>query len=195
MKKLEIPKSTFIGGYYIKDDVCNAMKDLFFSHPQHVKPTKMKGDAKKCTEFGISARDNVFEPTYSYLAELNKCVEQYIVDFIPTHVTSLKWEMIENYNTQHYKKGEGFFKWHYERGADAEMNWRRSLVFMTYLNDVEDGGTEFLNQNCEVKARKGLTLVWPADWTHTHRGIISQTKEKTIITGWIKLWSEWAVKQ
>ena len=59
---------------------------------------------------------------------------------------------------------------------------------MTYLNDVEDGGTEFLNQKCEVKARKNLTLIWPADWTHTHRGVISQTKEKTIITGWIKLW-------
>ena len=39
----------------------------------------------------------------------------------------------------------------------------------------------------ETEGKKGLTLIWPADWTHTHRGVISQTKEKTIITGWIGL--------
>ena len=55
---------------------------------------------------------------------------------------------------------------------------------MTYLNDVKDGGTEFLYQNLKTKAEKGLTLIWPSAWTHTHKGIISPTKEKYIITGW-----------
>jgi hypothetical protein len=55
---------------------------------------------------------------------------------------------------------------------------------MTYLNDVNDGGTEFLYQKITSPAKKGLTLIWPADWTHTHRGQISKTKEKSIITGW-----------
>ena len=35
----------------------------------------------------------------------------------------------------------------------------------------------------KIKANKGLTLLWPTDFTHTHRGIISQ-HEKYIITGW-----------
>jgi hypothetical protein len=56
---------------------------------------------------------------------------------------------------------------------------------MTYLNDVDDGGTEFYYQKTIIKAEKGLTLIWPADWTYTHKGQISNTKEKTIITGWI----------
>jgi hypothetical protein len=57
---------------------------------------------------------------------------------------------------------------------------------MTYLNDVEDGGgTEFLNQKLVVHAKKGKTLIWPADWTHTHRGVVSPTQEKYIITGWL----------
>ena len=144
MKKLEIPKSTFIGGYYIKDDVCNAMKDLFFSHPQHVKPTKMKGDAKKCTEFGISARDNVFEPTYSYLAEVNKCVEQYIVDFIPTHVTSLKWEMIETHTgrrsfcTNKYKKGMSSLYIMHFSGHKSERE------FLKYIRDRGEDRTKHI---------------------------------------------------
>ena len=32
--------------------------------------------------------------------------------------------------------------------------------------------------------RKGLTLIWPADWTHLHRGVVSPSEEKYIITGW-----------
>ena len=55
---------------------------------------------------------------------------------------------------------------------------------MTYLNDVENGGTEFKFQNITTPAKKGLTLIWPAGWTHVHRGQISNKKEKYIITGW-----------
>ena len=61
----------------------------------------------------------------------------------------------------------------------------RHLVFQTYLNTVEDGGeTEFIYQQYKCKAVKGKTLIWPADWTHSHRGIISPTEDKYIITGW-----------
>jgi len=200
MKRLEIPKSTFIGGYYIDDNVCNAMRDFFFAHPQHIKPTNMDPNNKQCTEFDINPDTNIFEPIYSYMNEVDKCIKTYVDEFIPTMTSTtltiagelattqyLSWFWTEPFNIQHYKKGEGFYRWHYERMADTHTSWRRSLVFMTYLNDVEDGGTEFLNQKCEVKARKNLTLIWPADWTHTHRGVISQTKEKTIITGWIGL--------
>ena len=57
---------------------------------------------------------------------------------------------------------------------------------MTYLNDVTDqGGTEFYNQKIITEPKKGLTLIWPADWTHTHRGIASPTQDKYIATGWL----------
>ena len=55
---------------------------------------------------------------------------------------------------------------------------------MTYLNDVDDGGTEFKYQNITTPAKKGLTLIWPTHWTHTHRGQVSNTKIKYITTGW-----------
>ena len=61
----------------------------------------------------------------------------------------------------------------------------RFLVFMTYLNDVKKGGTYFKYQNIKVPAKKGLTLIWPTDFTHIHKGIINMTKEKYIATGWI----------
>ena len=55
---------------------------------------------------------------------------------------------------------------------------------MTYLNDVKNGGTEFMYQKLKAPAKKGLTLIWPTDWTHTHRGVISKKQEKYIVTGW-----------
>ena len=88
-------------------------------------------------------------------------------------------------NLQYYPPGGGFKIWHTERESKNAPFSHRHLVFMTYLNDVTDGGgTEFLNQNVKFDAIKGVTLIWPADWTHTHRGIISPTQEKYIVTGW-----------
>jgi hypothetical protein len=61
----------------------------------------------------------------------------------------------------------------------------RHLVFMTYLNDVEEGGeTEWFHQNLRIKPEKGLTVIWPSDWTFTHRGLPSTIQDKYIITGW-----------
>jgi hypothetical protein len=56
---------------------------------------------------------------------------------------------------------------------------------MTYLNTVEEAGTEFKFQKFKATAEKGKTLIWPTDFTHTHRGVISLNKEKYIITGWL----------
>jgi hypothetical protein len=50
---------------------------------------------------------------------------------------------------------------------------------------VEDGGeTEFLHQKWKVTPKKGLTLIWPAHFTHIHRGLPSYTTEKYVTTGW-----------
>jgi len=89
-------------------------------------------------------------------------------------------------NFQHYvpPKG-GFKKYHCER-ATLHVS-PRCLVWMIYLNTLEDdGGTEFKYYNCIEKAEKGKLLIWPPDFTHTHRGLTSETEEKYILTGWYK---------
>ena len=89
----------------------------------------------------------------------------------------------DGFNIQHYKPGEGYLNWHSERSV--HLTHQRALTFMTYLNDVKDGGgTEFKYQGLRHNARKGKTLIWPSDFTHTHRGQKSETEEKYITTGW-----------
>ena len=62
---------------------------------------------------------------------------------------------------------------------------------MTYLNNAPNAGTQFKYQKLTTPCKKGLTLIWPAEFTHTHRGVISDTHEKTIITGWFEvIWQQ-----
>ena len=61
----------------------------------------------------------------------------------------------------------------------------RVLAWMIYLNDVTDGGeTEFPTQGKRFQPRAGDVLIWPAYWTHPHRGIVSESQTKYIVTGW-----------
>jgi prolyl 4-hydroxylase len=127
------------------------------------------------------ASNNVLK---KYFDQLQNIVHIYIKKY-PLCNSYAAWGINEGFNIQHYKHNEGYFVWHTERGNAMLPNSSRHLVFMTYLNDVNDEGeTEFYHQELKVKPRKGLTLIWPADWTHTHRGITSKTEEKYILTGW-----------
>lgn len=78
---------------------------------------------------------------------------------------------------------EGYHIWHYESSC-REM-CHRLLTWMVYLNDVEEGGeTEFLYQSMRVKPKQGTLVIWPAAFTHTHRGNPPLSNPKYIVTGW-----------
>ena len=81
--------------------------------------------------------------------------------------------------------GEGYHLWHAESMQLIDRN--RIMGFMLYLNDVIDGGeTEFLYQKIRFKPKKDRLLIWPAGYTHVHRGNPPLTNEKYVITGWIE---------
>ena len=179
--------TTFIGGWYIDEHICKELIN-FFKKNQHLqKPGKTRNkdistideNIKVSTDMHLTTNYAIY-PTNLYLNELQKCLINYLIKYESSNNVSPF--MINDYNIQYYKKNEGYKKWHCERTGLPNSN--RHLVFMTYLNDVEDGGTEFKYQNLIVPAKKGLTLIWPTDWTHTHRGQISKNFEKYIVTGW-----------
>jgi hypothetical protein len=81
--------------------------------------------------------------------------------------------------------GGGYHIWHGEQGPGTHAN--RVVVYMLYLNDLggEGGETEFLYQKMRIKPEENLMLIWPASYTHAHRGnpILGET-HKYIVTGW-----------
>ena len=93
---------------------------------------------------------------------------------------------IGKFNLQRYQSGEHFSLLHTERSSLSTLH--RLFAWMTYLNDVDvdnGGSTSFSHYGVEVQPRKGLTLIWPAEWTHAHRGQVVQEGSKYIITGWM----------
>jgi hypothetical protein len=84
---------------------------------------------------------------------------------------------------QYYPPNGGFKVWHFENQHPSVIT--RTLVYMLYLNDIENGGTEWLYQNIKLNAVKGDLVIWPAGFTHKHRGVVTN-KEKYIATGWFE---------
>ncbi len=81
--------------------------------------------------------------------------------------------------------GGGYHIWHCEvNGMDSA---RRILVWTLYLNDDYEGGeTEFLYQHKRIKPKTGSLVIWPAGFTHVHRGNPPLSGVKYIVTGWIE---------
>jgi len=79
--------------------------------------------------------------------------------------------------------GGGFHNWHYENSNIISCT--RQFVVQAYLNDNFEGGeTEFLYLNKRVSAKQGRIIIFPAGFTHVHRGNPPIGGEKYIVTSW-----------
>ena len=183
----------FIGEYLIDPGLCQQLIYLFESHPdKHFSGTVYAGgdeedggvenfDRKKSTDFECSDFSNIFIVP-EYHNELQKCLKKYTEEY--PEISDLPKFTSTWLRIQRYDKDGHFKKWHFERSGGYTR--RRCLVYMTYLNDVKIGGkTYFKYQEKDYSPVAGKTLIWPADWTHTHRGFgPSCDGYKYIATGW-----------
>lgn len=191
-KELEISNTNFIGGWYIDPLICDSLIQYFIANPEKHKPGLVNSGGvrqviknfKMSTDIWIDV-NNPFEEFSNYIAAFKDVVDIYLEKF-PAAKEVAPFNIKENVNIQFYKPGEAYYAYHSERMSSSYPSCNRHLAFMTYLNDVTDeGGTEFFHQNLKVSPEKGLTLIWPVDWTHRHRGVPSPSQEKYIITGWL----------
>lgn len=117
--------------------------------------------------------------------------------FFNTLTEFYKKSYLEKYQSlqvcwQHTPKGmivqrsdphQGYHSWHCENADLSTSN--RILAYTLYLNDVEEGGeTEFLYQGVKIKPETGKLAIWPAGFTHPHRGNPIYRGQKYIVTGW-----------
>lgn len=176
-------QDTFIKGWYIDESLCDLVVNYFESNKSlQAAGTLDTGpsDMKKSMDVAVSAEHEAILP-YSHALKL--CVDEYKKLYPCLDKSISTWSMTEPMNIQKYKPKEGFLEWHTENSNP--LSSLRMLVFMTYLNTVDDGGeTEWLHQSVKLKPQKGLTVLWPSDWTHMHKGCVSKTQKKYIITGW-----------
>ena len=119
-------------------------------------------------------------PVDAYFTFLSECfkryIERYSIEFFgPIYNNVFKIHKV--------RKSEGYHVWHYERSGPENID--RLMAYMTYLEVPKKGGeTEFLHQSLRIEPIVGRTLIWPAGFTHIHRGNPPIDGEKMYIDGW-----------
>ena len=194
MKKIDITNNknpNFIGAYNIENDSLCEKIVSFFEENKDLQSQGAVGDGvdekiKKSTDITIypnNLKEEKFFLFKDYLNSLNKCYQDYreTYPFLKKFITKVD---LGYFNIQKYLPGGHFAELHSER--TSLQNLHRLFAWMTYLNDVDDGGTtDFDYFDIKVKPEKGKTLIWPAVWTHAHTGSILNSGKKYIITGWM----------
>jgi len=112
---------------------------------------------------------------------LDKAIQIYAEEF--WIVKQLKATSLEIKLQKTPPKG-GYHVWHSEQDSIKHAN--RVLAWTVYLNDIPDGEgeTEFLWQGLRVQPKAGTVSIFPASYTHTHRGNPVYSCDKYIATGW-----------
>ena len=190
-KILTTENPNFIGVWNIEnDDLCNEIITWFEKNKelqkQGVNSEGRVSNNKKTTDITVKPsdlKDDKYKCFNNYIGELYKCFIDYQHQW-PFMKNLIKDVDIGSFNIQKYTKGDHFSLIHTERSNLENSN--RLFAWMTYLNNVEDGGaTNFSHYGIKIKPEIGKTLIWPAEWTHAHSGEILNSGEKYIITGWM----------
>ena len=130
----------------------------------------------------IFCTDDLFPSIRNYLNKvINHCFDEYRKEFFQAEAVSIDFDEVKLQRTP--IRG-GFHSWHAEVHDMATIE--RCMVWMIYLNDIpeNEGETEFLWQKVRLQPKAGRVVLWPAFFTHVHRGNPVYTHPKYIATGW-----------
>jgi|2_EtaG_2_1085320.scaffolds.fasta_scaffold95295_2 hypothetical protein len=171
--------STFIAGWMMDTDICDEIKADYDSKFELAVYDKLRDYHR------INNKKLDKDLMDKYLDKLKILFSRY-KDMFPWCAKQLpKWSVMSPFNIQKYDPGHYYKHLHTEDAGPRKGKLIRNLTFLTYLNDIKDGGyTEFPYQKIKATPKKGLTLIWPAGWICPHIGHPAPEQSKYIITGW-----------
>ncbi len=178
----------FIGSWQIGSrTISNDLIKYFYDNEQHHRSGITSGGLDTTRKNSIDLHVNPVDPNRNiapaikaYFTALNSCYQDYIQQW--PFIKTLHDLDVGPFNIQKYESGGHFQRLHCERTTLSTSH--RVLAWMTYLNTLEnEGATVFEHYGLRVAPTEGLTLIWPAEWTHAHFGDIVNTT-KYIATGW-----------
>ena len=195
MQKIIIQKNNsnphFIGSWLLEplsicDDIINYFELNLSRQSKGKTGNRVNSNIKDSMDITINPNEIILpgnEVFKIYFEKLFEFYKDYVNEWPFLKELAQRLE-IGSFNLQRYNPGQHFKKVHAER-LTIDTSYR-VFAFMTYLNDIQQGGSTYFNHyDIEIQPEKGLTLIWPAEWTHAHRGNVLKKGSKYIITGWI----------
>ena len=111
--------------------------------------------------------------------KLNDVVKLYTDKFPEIYYTKDKW-FLNEVRVKHFKPKKYFKGWHSEHGIESPL---RILAIQIYLSN-HNCWTKFFNGET-IKSEKGKLAVWPAYFTHTHKGEpCPDNKDRYLLSGY-----------
>jgi hypothetical protein len=148
-----------------------------------------KAHDKNDYQIGLNIKNHNAEPFQDknvvdfFFAGLQSCYENYTEKFSVLSNGNVRATVMKMQRTS---SGGGYHVWHGEQGNGEHAN--RVLVYMLYLNTLPAkncGETEFLYQQKRYNPTENTMILWPASYTHAHRGNpVYGDDAKYIVTGW-----------
>jgi hypothetical protein len=171
----------------------DALHNAGFSHGRSEANKLSKDDMSVCSNTFITEFDGSSEIKGNAFGHMtgevfndifwNRCYTEYRNKY--QILTDTDPHSIYTSKVQKTEVGEGYHIWHYE--TQSKHCSDRLLAYILYLNDVDEGGeTEFLYHAMRVKPQAGRLTIFPAHFTHTHRGNPPLSNTKYILTGWVE---------
>jgi hypothetical protein len=150
---------------------------------------------QECDEIINTHKENcVFEKDYKYYSctdidinsfkydyKINYLLDEYVKEYEESGKTASIWSLT-TMRFKHFKPGESFYNWHSENSMTYP---HRVLALQIYLSN-HNCGTEFSAYDKTVLSVKGRATMFPAYFTHTHRGqVCPENKDRYLLTGYV----------
>lgn len=116
---------------------------------------------------------------------LLECINEYKKIYPGIDSSLPKWSLDSSCQLMRYEPGDAYWAEHCEDDTIKFGRAKRIFAWMAYLNNIDEGGgTRFTHQKFTTKPREGNLYIWPAGWTHLHKGMVAPKESKYILTGW-----------
>jgi hypothetical protein len=166
----------------LDQDTCDSIIDY----------TKLLNDAERYkissndSRYYLRFRPHLYESNYhnkiydAIKNSFNLYTKEFNLDYLSPEQYS---EDKLNYKMHYNPAGQGFIDWHDDHGGVSENSFRRSLVFILYLQDLDEGELQFKYfSDVKVMPKAGRILWMPTMWPYIHKANLVK-KDKFIITG------------
>jgi len=175
------------------DEVIDCFEKASKLNIPHIRNDMVRSDNQAdFTELATLSNNEIDIAHFSPLVEeffntLGNSIDKYKEDIKLLDIPAMRWYNMLVQRTI-ADESEAYHKWHCENAGRKDAD--RAMVYTLYLNDDFEGGeTEYLYQKYRCKPETGKLVIFPASYTHIHRGGLLMSGTKYIATGWT-FWAE-----